>query len=162
MLCFNSLQTGKCIASKLLGKPCVAMDYGFNSLQTGKCIASEKVQPHYRPSRYLCFNSLQTGKCIASKRTMLYNNIGTAFQFPSNGKVYSKLVMDVVEQHYKSFNSLQTGKCIARVRWHGKCVERRKSFNSLQTGKCIARNRDGIVQIPKDIFVSIPFKRESV
>ena len=84
------------------------------------------------------------------------------FQFPSNGKVYPKVMAhSTVMKMLGSFNSLQTGKCIQRsyivtVIAHfnqvsipfkresvSKAVfaasveERYAGFNSLQTGKCI-------------------------
>ena len=61
------------------------------------------------------------------------------FQFPSNGKVYPKLMEKYDSEGLKSFNSLQTGRCIQsftplwRVWRVGMC------FNSLQTGRCIQR-----------------------
>ena len=59
------------------------------------------------------------------------------FQFPSNGKVYSKPSASSPELSlYICFNSLQTGKCIQRFR------------------SCLFRGRKS--------RVSIPFKRESV
>ena len=59
-----------------------------------------------------------------------------------------------------SFNSLQTGKCIARRRLQ--VVDGpQMGFNSLQTGKCIAR-RSGERDVARYVWVSIPFKRESV
>ena len=91
---------------------------GFNSLQTGKCIAS-----FFRDSSLASlssFNSLQTGKCIARSRVYPFpaENKVTLFQFPSNGKVYSKrrIHQRRIHRHTSSFNSLQTGKCIARSR----------------------------------------------
>ena len=58
------------------------------------------------------------------------------FQFPSNGKVYSK----TKNKRKGTLNN--------------------KSFNSLQTGKCIARKEVIMTNILR--LVSIPFKRESV
>ena len=88
----------------------------FNSLQTGKCIASLN---HSRPRQICktCFNSLQTGKCIARQHTETRGGrYAIKFQFPSNGKVYCKKVdnrLSAIKMPL-SFNSLQTGKCIAR------------------------------------------------
>ena len=85
-----------------------------------------------------CFNSLQTGKCIQRtvtahrlkfgatkvsipfKRESVFKGLerpffGTpapAFQFPSNGKVYSKFSISLINLDPFGFNSLQTGKCI--------------------------------------------------
>ena len=91
---------------------------------------------------YICFNSLQTGKCIARFQALLWYKVAEKFQFPSNGKVYSKEVTSssLVSSRNAGFNSLQTGKCIASVsQMLSACGERfLVSFNSLQTGKCIA------------------------
>ena len=113
-------------------------------------------------SRFASFNSLQTGKCIQSKLVVwLPPEYGDSFQFPSNGKVYSK---PTYNQHKKggtySFNSLQTGKCIQSSK---KLSYRQRilSFNSLQTGKCIQSSQQcSLIRFCR--FVSIPFKRESV
>ncbi len=111
---FNSLQTGKCIQSagvssntRILGS--------FNSLQTGKCIQSS-TESDGRESVFVCFNSLQTGKCIqrnsckrerrevtrrvsipfkresvSKGQLLIIKTKNDKFQFPSNGKVYTKL-----------------------------------------------------------------------
>ena len=96
---------------------------------------------------------------------MIYRIEMKKFQFPSNGKVYSKLGQAIFTACGNfGFNSLQTGKCIARTGclqtfWeriskfqfpsNGKVYSKQKGsqillegsrFNSLQTGKCIARD----------------------
>ena len=63
---------------------------GFNSLQTGKCIASSK-NLNRTSAETGCFNSLQTGKCIARVLLLGFRIRISLFQFPSNGKVYCKL-----------------------------------------------------------------------
>ena len=77
---------------------------GFNSLQTGRCVASvvfykgdshvrKKVSIPFKREGVLqatpvevekSFNSLQTGRCVARNRDL------DKFQFPSNGKVCCK------------------------------------------------------------------------
>ena len=88
-MCFNSLQTGKCIQRKV-STEVMDLDYefqfpsngkvysenlilnlnryqqGFNSLQTGKCIQSRIIRR--ATGNGVCFNSLQTGKCIQRRR----------------------------------------------------------------------------------------------
>ena len=83
------------------------------------------------------------------------------FQFPSNGKVYSKVKSYTAlgEHNWDCFNSLQTGKCIQRKHC-ARSVPAKERFNSLQTGKCIQRI-DVNVNVTQKL-VSIPFKRESV
>ena len=68
---FNSLQTGKRIASPLNtacrgGGTMLGAD-GFNSLQTGKRIARHFPEEGRGGLMSTCFNSLQTGKRIASE-----------------------------------------------------------------------------------------------
>ena len=127
--------------------------YSKGNLQSGKARVS------YR------FNSLQTGKCIQSNRFELPTECKHhKFQFPSNGKVYSKGCIVVnYNPGPNSFNSLQTGKCIQSTIYVYACPKGRHrvsipfkresvfkamlqkstsswsktSFNSLQTGKCI-------------------------
>ena len=67
----------------------IFLQKSFDSLQTGKCIASFTVSEIIVP--YSCFDSLQTGKCIASvQKQEQGKNDSIQFRFPSNGKVYSK------------------------------------------------------------------------
>ena len=112
------------------------------------------------------------------------------FQFPSNGKVYSKVDVVGLQRHQapKVFQFPSNGKVYSKQRvtfwliakWgavsipfkresvfkDGKRISQtwrsaRDSFNSLQTGKCIQR-RTAIHALETVIIVSIPFKRESV
>ena len=71
---------------------------------------------HHKEASWASFNSLQTGKCIQSESiTKNSAKHGYAFQFPSNGKVYSKEIRAAaIRAAAMSFNSLQTGKCIQR------------------------------------------------
>ena len=69
----------------------VKIAYRFNSLQTGKWIQSMNLTRRQAVSYR--FNSLQTGKWIQSlaESKALFKAARTWFQFPSNGKVDSKL-----------------------------------------------------------------------
>ncbi len=111
----------------------------FNSLQTGKCI--QRQRKFLTECKVLSFNSLQTGKCIQSENFFSLDATFTKFQFPSNGKVYPKAaVREVLPKSADiGFNSLQTGKCIQRVP-QAAINTVAISFNSLQTGKCIQRD----------------------
>ena len=85
------------------------------------------------------------------------------FQFPSNGKVYSKIFfsLDLIVLRVM-FQFPSNGKVYSKLkRPMPKTMTMTPSFNSLQTGKCIARPRTR--QVPRtETKVSIPFKRESV
>ena len=156
----------------------------FNSLQTGKCIQRQMLILNLISIR--CFNSLQTGKCIQRNEVRHILPKGHKFQFPSNGKVYSEVESYGVERRsVNGFNSLQTGKCIQRIGIksrhppmllfqfpsNGKVYSEMDpatdaalifGFNSLQTGKCIQRLRHILRLVQQRAKVSIPFKRESV
>ena len=86
----------------------------------------------------LGFNSLQTGKCIQSVWTLQRRGTTTQFQFPSNGKVYSKL------GNYENANGgairfqfPSNGKVYSKAKIAEMMAGEKSSFNSLQTGKCI-------------------------
>ena len=88
--------------------------------------------------RYLGFNSLQTGKCIASETTnIIVAAVIEEFQFPSNGKVYRKLVRDFYQPNPFT------------------------EFPFPSNGKVYRKGTDAYLMMRR-IFVSIPFKRESV
>ena len=70
------------------------------------------------------------------------------FQFPSNGKAYTKpnsLINPVPE--YESFNSLQTGKHIQRDSIRRIIMFDAMCFNSLQTGKHIQSENENEVAV---------------
>ena len=114
-MCFNSLQTGKCIQRGLPRARNFSLLPSFNSLQTGKWIqriltgyvpeysnlkfqfpSNGKVDPKCLsaicrcPCWRICFNSLQTGKWIQSGSLPAHPSRCLGFQFPSNGKVDPK------------------------------------------------------------------------
>ena len=139
---FNSLQTGKHIQS-----PCSplkspqAFGKRFNSLQTGKHIQRLRIRVYQPVSPFLV--------SIPFKRESIYKVVPAGkwywdgepvFQFPSNGKAYTKPLRSgtAARNSWTSFNSLQTGKHIQRVRGKDYEIEDRKRFNSLQTGTRIA------------------------
>ena len=110
------------------------------------------------------FNSLQTGKCIQSEQAEKLLDIDIQeFQFPSNGKVYSKR-RQVSDNRYCQcwFQFPSNGKVYSKSRASRECYEYgQMRFNSLQTGKCIQSSK--WEKARADISrVSIPFKRESV
>ena len=112
--CFNSLQTGKYIQSRLGNHPHADL-FKEVSIPFKRESISKDIRKRARRQRKvgLGFNSLQTGKYIQSGRAILLASF-----------------------NFSSFNSLQTGKYIQRNadiqnREHTSC------FNSLQTGKYI-------------------------
>ena len=111
---------------------------GFNSLQTGKYIQRESGTNLEVWVAY-SFNSLQTGKYIQSDMDLEVS-----------------LVVGL-----EGFNSLQTGKYIQRRTLTDQRRRHDLCFNSLQTGKYIQR-RYSKVERRHSLYVSIPFKRESI
>ena len=114
--------------------------HSFNSLQTGKCIQSWGC-PKDPPQR-LGFNSLQTGKCIQSLISSSVNALEKiAFQFPSNGKVYSEYYQVLSRERGDGSVSIPFKReSVFRVAASG-ALTRAFGFNSLQTGKCIQSKR---------------------
>ena len=93
MVSFNSLQTGKWIASYTTFYPKSQIKMCFNSLQTGTRIARET----FRKSsswQIICFHSLQTGN-----------------------RIQSIIALALLTAISGSFHSLQTGTRIARTYW---------------------------------------------
>ena len=185
MLCFNSLQTGKCIQSEFLG--CNAFGKSvFQFPSNGKVYS--KWQQQLLTLSGARFNSLQTGKCIQSLRNPLtpYFPARTVFQFPSNGKVYSKGdALARTRERIEKFQFPSNGKVYSKIEKaenfankeaefqfpsNGKVYSKIQknfhfqffmSFNSLQTGKCI-QSESFVPGAEDGGTVSIPFKRESV
>ena len=87
----------------------------FNSLQTGKCVASFPATTDVCLSVLFQFPS--NGKVCSKARQADYFGTVVMFQFPSNGKVCSKNPSHACRHAgtVRSFNSLQTGKCVASV-----------------------------------------------
>ena len=138
-------------------------DFGFNSLQTGKCIQSiDSLNTEITVGA--CFNSLQTGKCIQSsfytrhrngprkvsipfKRESVFRvNMWLTetcmrmflFQFPSNGKVYSEVNVQIsMCANCLMFQFPSNGKVYSEIAYGNDETVQKLRFNSLQTGKCI-------------------------
>ena len=92
------------------------------------------VVSHYRVS--ISFNSLQTGRCIQRERQQVLDQAAVIeFQFPSNGKVYPKLVRGDPHRPFPSFNSLQTGRCIQRNCNDLQSIRRHNRFQFPSNGK---------------------------
>ena len=113
---FNSLQTGKCIAS--FGEVVSAAD-GEEEVSIPFKRESVLQEPTNQPTTVgaLKFQFPSNGKVYC--KTELQNHFGSPalFPFPSNGKVYCKFPLSDQErwQIESGFHSLQTGKCIARI-----------------------------------------------
>ncbi len=160
---FNSLQTGKHIQSDLANQINEAMAKCFNSLQTGKHI-QRRTHRKYLPMGPPSFNSLQTGKHIQRfSRGGNVSSTSVAFQFPSNGKAYTKIQVGVPKEIVEQFVSIPFKR---ESIYKGKSTPRAsssslKGFNSLQTGKHIQSLFNfSFFSVSSD--VSIPFKRESI
>ena len=116
---------------------------GFNSLQTGKCIASAgPTTPPLAPSTPFQFPS--NGKVYSKLlRTSNWANKSGWFQFPSNGKVYSKATdaLHPVKWGRAEFQFPSNGKVYSKLFLTSVSLNGLSfRFNSLQTGKCIASN----------------------
>ena len=138
----------------------------FNSLQTGKHIQSCPTLPMALKSSTVSFNSLQTGKHIQSWVWRLGERlVRQSFQFPSNGKAYTKLdaggglsVPSSIEFQFPSNGKAYTKPNRTRIAArravvfqfpsNGKAYTKwtlltltleYRCFNSLQTGKHIQR-----------------------
>ena len=138
--CFNSLQTGKRIASYCYCRtPVLLRRHLFQFPSNGKAYRKSPVMATVITAAVSSFNSLQTGKRIASQHLrMTTRQFWIKFQFPSNGKAYRKVDRaSLIEERGLCFNSLQTGKRIASKRHH-LVLTLDFCFNSLQTGKRIA------------------------
>ena len=101
-MCFNSLQTGKCIQSNF--KKGISKTFGRYVSIPFKRESVFKGQCRWRRGNSIMasFNSLQTGKCIQRKPVSTRELEDLEFQFPSNGKVYSK---DNNSQHNRIVNA---------------------------------------------------------
>ena len=105
------------------------------------------------------FNSLQTGKCIQSDddddgEVMALSQ----FQFPSNGKVYSKLLEWCIpgNRMESRFQFPSNGKVYSKPSESGGVYNSETSFNSLQTGKCIQRRRREKMLMTRTIGFQFP------
>ena len=188
MFRFPSLQTGKCIASTtilyiLLNRTLVSIPFKRESVYSkqsgaggvgggtdvfrfpsnGKVYSKFKVSDTHNPLLLIpSFDSLQTGKCIASSFVGSLAKSIARFNSLQTGKCIASFPGWLAIVEHKSFDSLQTGKCIARSVTRTTAM-RTTSFDSLQTGKCIASVRvRRITLFCSTVWVSIPFKRESV
>ena len=160
----------------------------FNSLQTGKCI--QRPWPWTRNFPNPEFQFPSNGKVYPKARTVMYSVVGyLVFQFPSNGKVYPKRVLLVLSWPWRnSFQFPSNGKVYPKffsARPSVGCLCRRVSIpfkresvskdlkNEINTvngimfqfpsnGKVYPKFPYFDVQHHPYAKVSIPFKRESV
>ena len=140
---------------------------GFHSLQTGKCIQRTELNgdngemtevsiPFQRESVFKVTCSTWTGVTnlvsIPFKRESVFKDarieddstggLYFLFPFPSNGKVYSKLIRALTTfGNNMSFHSLPPGKCIQSLQHTDDVHEVAicAGFHSLPPGKCIQR-----------------------
>ena len=96
----------------------------------------------------LSFNSLQTGKCIQSTlpNTNVFMNTGM-FQFPSNGKVYSKEKFDFLTPEELEFQFPSNGKVYSKV------LKMRQAllaawFQFPSNGKVYSKDKENLVVSP--------------
>ena len=136
-VCFNSLRTGKPIQRRHYAFNQRFNQRSFNSLRTGKPIQSDcRAWPcQARPSVSIPYERESLSK---GETTVVEDDDGSRFQFPTNGKAYPKeYILCMLWQESKCFNSLRTGKPIQR--------EFRMTIEQIE-----------------GVFVSIPYERESL
>ena len=162
--CFNSLQTGRCVARKVSyvtpfditvsfqfpsnGKVCcerykktvaATMPRRFNSLQTGRCVASRQKfwgsHTHYRVSI-----PFKREGVLRDQRSSNTESRESLFQFPSNGKVWLRATAEEASRLYPDrFQFPSNGKVCCEQRQKRRAACTQTGFNSLQTGRCVAR-----------------------
>ena len=135
------------------------------------------------------FNSLQTGRYIQrEKPPEEKDGDNNEFQFPSNGKVYTKPYLALpIAVVLIGFNSLQTGRYIQRSRKDNEATTQARKFQFPSNGKVYTKKTTtrevsiaapGKFQFPSNgkvytkwktlnpnsffLHVSIPFKREGI
>ena len=101
-ICFPSLPAGKCIQRPSWPPPLLKSSLRFDSLQTGECIQSEILQDSTFFSPGVRKVSIPFKRESVFRETNYYlqrNSFYYEFQFPSNGKVYSKLNGNLLRPH---------------------------------------------------------------
>ena len=187
LVSFNSLQTGERIQRDIILTYLMAV-LSFNSLQTGKRIQSRHCSIKCMPSVNVSIPFKRESVFKVYLINWFSDEIVYGFQFPSNGKAYSKSLNSSLRQRLILFQFPSNGKAYSKV-WLQyaptggvgvsipfkresvfKELQRQivyefyilDSFNSLQTGKRIQSSTCILYIIYMYILVSIPFKRESV
>ena len=135
----------------------------FNSLQTGRCVASSPISVGSVGLPSQDFDSLQTGRCgQREQRSLQWNNwerLSIPFKREAGYKVTCKFCGYVT---LDSFNSLQTGRHIQTENMgYPLGLLLLICFNSLQTGSRI-QSADLESVLHHVGSVSIPFKREGI
>ena len=141
--CFNSLQTGKSFRTGL-------MLFGRKQRQKKVSIPFKRESPFglrhckvlYMAKANLRFNSLQTGKSFRTheKSYRKVHCVHQEFQFPSNGKVLSDIIMKrlLTSSDSSCFNSLQTGKSFRTWEKRETCFGRQVLFQFPSNGKVLS------------------------
>ena len=108
------------------------------------------------------FQFPSNGKAYTKPQQAAPSSVETEFQFPSNGKAYTKFNQNDLKKKTKEFQFPSNGKAYPKTLLIFKSDPLRNlSFNSLQTGKHIQRIGTMLHAARKQL-VSIPFKRESI
>ena len=160
--CFNSLQTGKRIASSRGYASRHTYTFWFQFPSNGKVYPKVATHTPAHATGMLGFNSLQTGKCIQRYYDDAIDSNNAMFQFPSNGKAYPKDDIKFRENPcVDSFNSLQTGKRI-QSQHKGATHQTTVSIPFKRESVSKVGSMNGRLEMANGLIVSIPFKRESV
>ena len=110
------------------------------------------------------FNSLQTGKCIQSQITVAMAATSAEFQFPSNGKVYPKLVGNLkpVQMIPVVFQFPSNGKVYPKKKDEFRIPRRADHVSIPFKRESVSKDIGRSDAFGRQMRVSIPFKRESV
>ena len=136
-------------------------EFSFNSLQTGKCI--QRRQASFNKANCNKFQFPSNGKVYSKPAHSFISLDIILFQFPSNGKVYSKQCgRETVGAVYRKFQFPSNGKVYSKLAPHTAFkIFGRYLFQFPSNGKVYSKEATR-GDFRDEVFVSIPFKRESV
>ena len=133
--------------------------FGFNSLQTGKCIASPIITNGRRNSQFqFPSNGKVYSKTAKERRKEEHEK---EFQFPSNGKVYSKPRHQEMLDRVRVFPFPSNGKVYSKELSELRRCRQYMTFQFPSNGKVYSKLEQIVSSMHRNM-VSIPFKRESV
>ena len=109
------------------------------------------------------FNSLQTGKCIQRVLAAILVLVAVGFQFPSNGKVYSEDYNKARSEVGELVSIPFKRESVFRAVTDEFLTNNAGEFQFPSNGKVYSEYiREKDLKVGDRVYVSIPFKRESV
>ena len=163
VLCFNSLQTGKCISSNNLAKRLKERILQFQFPSNGKVYLKQgdarTPEDQRRVSIPFKRESVSQDFIHELKEDSIFIRVSIPFKRESVSQVDTRRAEG---RHKAGFNSLQTGKCISSPKWsHPNPCAQNSLFQFPSNGKVYLKDSQR-VSARIQVRVSIPFKRESV